>query len=236
LEPTAVVARPVEYSNLRSPGVKPGWDATTRLSLLSFQTVAHPAQGRTGPNREHHSGDYSSAALPKHSQKCLTAQGEGQRCEAFSGEDLLVFRPKGPFDCLARAIGPGKPHQQLTRPEGPFVCCKDKWSTLWALEKTLTIAVPGRWPGLGKLLGLWPGTQWKTAIREYLTALGEGAACERCLLRKPPHPAYRPPSPRGGKDFVQSCNHSSKNNVGESASSSPALSSEALRQNSCCLL
>jgi hypothetical protein len=41
----------VEFSNLRSPGVKPGWDETSLVSLLSFQTLAHPAQGRKGPGR-----------------------------------------------------------------------------------------------------------------------------------------------------------------------------------------
>jgi hypothetical protein len=71
----------------------------------------------------------------------------GQRCEAFLGENLLGFRPKGPFDCLARAIGPGKAHQQLTRPEGPFVCCEDKQSTLWASVKMSGLQTRAGGPG-----------------------------------------------------------------------------------------
>ena len=51
LEATAVVVTPIEFSNLLSPGVKPGWDEPSLLFPLSLQTVAHPAQGRKGPNR-----------------------------------------------------------------------------------------------------------------------------------------------------------------------------------------
>jgi hypothetical protein len=37
LATTADVTRPDEFSNLRSPGVKPGWDEITCLSLLVFK-------------------------------------------------------------------------------------------------------------------------------------------------------------------------------------------------------
>jgi hypothetical protein len=51
VETTAVVVRLIELSNLRSPDVKPGWDEPSLSFPFSLQAVAHPAQGRKGPNR-----------------------------------------------------------------------------------------------------------------------------------------------------------------------------------------
>jgi hypothetical protein len=55
---------------------------------------------------------------------------------------------------------------------------------------------------------------------------GEGAALERCDPRKPPHPAYRPPSPpEGRRDPVSHGKSLAVNYLGNSESPNLALSS-----------
>jgi hypothetical protein len=53
-------------------------------------------------------------------------------CEVLSFDESLPFRPNGPFDCLARAIGPGRTATVTQRPERPAVYIEDKRPTLWA--------------------------------------------------------------------------------------------------------
>lgn len=48
---------------------------------------------------------------------------------------FLGFRPNGPFDCLARAIGPGSIATRHQRPEGPTVRNANKRPTLRASGK-----------------------------------------------------------------------------------------------------
>gem|GEM_PF-2436391 len=96
----------------------------------------------------------------------------------------MRFRPKGPFDCLTRAIGPGPATNIIEkaqwadrlytgngyangRPFGP--------------HKIKGFKFPGRWPGPGKRMGLRPGTTANSLnkILHSVAPRGRGDSCKR---------------------------------------------------------
>ncbi len=98
-------------------------------------------------------------------------QPTGQLCEAFSFDEAVSFRPNGPFDCLARAIGPGRIGALTKRPEGPSASDRNKWPTIWA-SGCLGNRKPGPMAQAVSMAG--------PLARNHMSRLGEDAP-QRCL-------------------------------------------------------
>lgn len=111
-----------------------------------------------------------------------------EQCEVFSFNESLGFRPNGPFDCLARANGPGSIASMTIRPEGPTVCNVDKRPTLWAFKYS-RIEHLGRWPRLCKWLGLWPRIA-KTTLKMLHIASASNSTAENTVPGQNVQPVY----------------------------------------------